>query len=104
MLSLIVVLFMFMRTRALGSTRTDTLFPYTTLSRTPARRGGARQGGKAARFIHGVADGAEGAAQTDEVQEIAVLAGRGGGPLAHRARTGGRAVKAAIETDRKSGG
>src|SRR3546814_2148727 len=57
-----------------------------------------RQGEKAARFIHGVADGAEGAAQTDEVQEIAVLAGRGVGPLAHRARTGERAVKADIET------
>src|SRR3546814_1959220 len=57
-----------------------------------------RQGEKAARFIHGVADGAEGAAHTDEVQEIAVLAGRGVGPLAHRARTGERAVKADIET------
>src|SRR3546814_17521558 len=73
-----------MNRRPPRSKRCDTRFPYTTRFR--------------ARFIQGGAAGAEGAAQTDEVQEIAGLAGRVVSPLAHRARTGEWTIETDIET------
>ena len=45
---------------------------------------GTWQGEKAARFVHGLAKIAQVAVETDQVEQIAMLAGRGVGPFAGR--------------------
>ena len=53
---------------------------------------GTRQGEKAARLVHGFAKTAQVAVEADQIEEIAVLAGRGVGPFAGRTRAGIGAV------------
>jgi hypothetical protein len=60
-------------------------------------RRGRWQGEKAARFVHGLAEIAQVAVKTDQVQEIAMLAGRSVGPFAGRTRAGIGSAKPHVE-------
>src|SRR3546814_10737195 len=52
------------------------------------RRLGTRQAEKAARLVEHLAEGVEPAIESDQIEEIAMLAGGGVGPFAGRAGTG----------------
>ena len=65
--------------------------------RSPDRLGRARQGEEGARLVERVAQGAKAAIERDQIEEIAMLAGRGIGPFAGSAGTGVGTVETDIE-------